>query len=78
MKTFSETAEAFAEAMAALIEHPECPERVYKALTEFSSDLAADLSPVWSESDEAAAIRRNFPSLLTLAARAETLGVKND
>lgn len=77
-KNFSEVAAAFAEACAALIEHPDCPERVYRAISDFNTELSADLSAVWTEADEAEAIRRNLPSLLCLAARAETLGVKND
>lgn len=77
-KTFSEVCEQFAEAAAALIEHESCPDRVYRAIADLNGELAADLSPVWTEADEADAIRRNLPSLLQKAARLETLGVKND
>lgn len=77
-KSFSEVAAAFAEACAGLIEHPDCPERVYRAISDFNTELSADLSSAWTASDEAETIRRNLPSLLTLAARAESLGVKHD
>lgn len=77
-KNFSDVCAAFAEACAGLIEHPDCPDRVYRAITDFTSELSADLSPLWTASDEAETIRRNLPSLLELAGRAESLGVKND
>lgn len=77
-KKFNEVAEVFAEAMAALIEHPECPERVYENLTDFVSELAADLAPACTVEDEARAIRKTLSSLLNMASRAETLEVSND
>lgn len=70
-KQFSEVCAAFAEAAAALIEHESCPERVYRAICDLNTELAADLSPVWSQADEASAIRSNLPALLQAAARLE-------
>lgn len=72
-KSFSEVAADFAESLAALIEHEDCPESTYKALTDFVTEFENDIAPAWTAQDEAAKIRRALPYLLT---RASTLEVK--
>lgn len=66
--SFTATAEAFAESLAALIEHPDCPPSVYKSFTEFLLEFQNDLTPGWTPQDEAASIRRSLPYLLSIAA----------
>lgn len=72
-KSFSEVAADFAESLAALIEHEDCPETIYRAFTDFVTEFENDLTPTWTAQDEAAKIRRALPYLLT---RASALEVK--
>lgn len=58
-----------ADSIADVVSHPDCPPALYRSLTQWVSEFAADIAPATGPEDEAASIRAELPQLCRIAGR---------